>query len=95
MYLPSGRAQALVLMLMAGQAARISGVTVRDRRSAVRRDNIDVEVDHALAGNVPTGAAHSMRGVAGGAGEAIISVPRMLGEAGVRHDLRQVVTLLA
>ncbi len=36
-----------------------------------------------------------MRGVAGGAGETIIDMTRVLGEAGIRHNLVRVVALRA
>src|SRR6266513_234602 len=80
-------------MVVTRQAAGIRSSVVGNRRARVRRHNISVEVDQPLTGNTAVLATHAVRGVAGGAGKAIINMTRVLTEAGVRENLIQVVAL--
>lgn len=80
-------------MVMAGKAARITGPRIRKGRGSIGSDDVHIKVDQALAGNGPADAAHTMSSVAGRAREAIVDVPGVFAETGIRHDLAWVVAL--
>jgi hypothetical protein len=80
---------------VASQAARICGASVRDRTGSVRRDYVDVKVNEPFPGNVRVVSSHSMGGMACRTREAIVDMSSVFGEACVRDDLIQVVTLCA
>lgn len=82
-------------MVVAGERARIGRVRIRDRRCAIRSDDVGVKIDESLAGDGSAGASHAMRGVAGGARETVVDVPRVFTETRVGHDLSQAVALFA
>jgi len=70
-------------------------MAIRNWRSTVRCNHVDVEVHQPLARDVRAGGAHSVPGVAGRTSEAIVDVPAVLGEARVRNDDTQIVALAA
>lgn len=80
-------------MIVARKAARITGPRIREGGGSIGSYDVDIKVDQSLAGNGPAGAAHTMSCVAGRAREAIIDVPGVLAETGIRHDLAWVVAL--
>ncbi len=82
-------------VIVAGESAGIGRVRIRDRRCAIRSDDVGVEIDEALAGDGSAGASHAVSGVASGARETIVEMTGMLGEAGIRHDLSEAVALPA
>ena len=54
-----------------------------------------VEIHQPLSAHGRRARSHAVRGVARGARESVVDVARVLAEAGVGHDLIQVVAFLA
>lgn len=82
-------------VVVASQTARVCGPRIRNGIGSVWRYQVEVKVREPLAGNAPASAAHSVGGMACGTGEAVINMPGVLGKAGVRNDLVQIVALRA
>src|SRR5437870_4184872 len=82
-------------MSMTSQSTRIGGAIVRNGSSSVRRNHIDVKIDHSLSGRVSTLRAHTMCGMAGGTREAVINVAGVFAKARVAQDLVEVMALAA
>ena len=81
-------------VIMADQAAGVRGMVVRDWNRAVRGNDFDIEVHQSLAGNVARLCAHPVGGMADRARESVLlNVAGMFAEAGVIHDLIEVVAL--
>jgi len=75
---------------MTRQRARVGCTAVCDGVTPIGRHNVQVKIDQPLARNSIALTANSVRGVAGGACESIINMPRVFAEAGVRENLAQV-----
>ena len=82
-------------MIVTREAARIAGPRIRDGGGSIRSDDVDIKVDQTFTGNGSADAAHAVSGMAGRTGEAIIDVPGVFAETGIRHDLIWVMTLRA
>ena len=82
-------------VIVADQAAGVGGATVGNGNRAIWGNDVDVKVHEALAGDCPRLRAHAVCSVANRAGEAILNMPGMLAEAGVTHELIEVVALRA
>ena len=65
-----GSAEKGMRMIVAGEAARIGSSRIGDGRRSVGGDGVDIKVDESFPGDGPVDAAHTVRGVAGRAGEA-------------------------
>lgn len=74
-------------MTVTGQAARISGPLVGNWGSAVRSNDICVEVHHALPGNQRTLRTHSVCRVADGAGKTIVDMASVSAKTGVADNI--------
>ena len=84
----------LMGVIVANQAAGVGGAVVRDGGAAVGGDDVGIKIHQALAGNSPRLRAHAVARVAYRAREAILpNVAGVLAEAGVIHDLIQVMAL--
>jgi len=84
-----------VRVSVAGEAARIRGAAVSNRRAPVGSDNIHVEIHYPLAGNTSDLASYTVRRVAGRAGESVVQVAAMLAKAGVGKNRGQIMALRA
>ena len=82
-------------VVVAGEATRVCSARIGNGSGSVCCDYVDVKIDESLPGNAPAAAAHSVGGMARGTRETIIDMARVLAEAGIREDLRQVVALRA
>lgn len=82
-------------MIVTGKAARVARPRIRNGSGSIRSDDVDIEVDEALAGDGPADATHAVRRMAGRARETVVDVPSVFAEAGVRHDLGGIVALHA
>ena len=81
-------------MIMADQAAGIRGAVVGDRSRAVGGDDLDVKIHQAFAGDVARLRAHAVGRMAHRARESVLlNVAGVFAEAGVIHDLVEVVAL--
>ena len=83
-------------MIMADQATGVRRMVVGDRSPAVGGDYIDIKIHRALTRNGARLCAHSMSRMADRARESVLlNVAGVFTEAGVIHDLVQVVALRA
>lgn len=82
-------------MIVAGKAAGIRSPGIRDGGRSIGCDDVRVKIDEPLAGDGSAGAAHAVGGVAGRAGETVVQMASMFAEAGICHDLTQVMALSA
>ena len=82
----------LMCVIMADQAAGVRRTVVGDGRRAVGSDDVDIKVHQAFAGNVARLDAHPVSRMAYRARESVLlNVASMFAEAGVIHDLPQIV----
>ena len=94
MFRSAGSGPELMGVIMAHQATRVRRAVVRDRSRAVGGDDVGIKIHQAIARNGARLGAHSVGSVACRAGEAILFyVAGVLAEAGVIHDLIEVVAL--
>jgi hypothetical protein len=77
----------IVRGLMANQDAGVGRAIVGDGQATVGADDIDVEVDQALAADGSTDGSHAVSSVAGGAGKTCNDMASVLIPTGVFHDL--------
>ena len=82
-------------MIVADQTAGVGGAAVGNRDTAIGGDDVDIKIHEAFAGDGPRLCAHAVCGVANRAGEAILDMPGVLAETGVRDQLIEVVALRA
>ena len=82
-------------MIVAGKAAGIGSPGIGDGSRSIGCDDVEVKIDEPLAGDGSACAAHAVGGVADRAGEAIVKVASMFGEAGIGHDLARVMAFSA
>src|SRR5205807_3208767 len=85
----------IVRHVVARERASVRALVVTHRRTRIRRHHIRVEADQTLPGCVRTAVAHAMPRMAGRTAKSRIDVLRMFREAGILHDIRQIVALRA
>ena len=78
---------------MADQAAGIRRAAVGDRSATVGGDNLGVKIHQAFARNGARLCAHPVGRMARRAGESVLNMAGVFAEAGVIHDLVQVMAL--
>src|SRR5215469_4141991 len=77
--------------VVARQATRIPGAVVHNGSTAVLRHDPSIEIHHSLARNASGDSAHTVCGVANRTRETVVKVVGVAAEAGVTHDLGEVV----
>lgn len=80
---------------MAGQRARVHGTIVGNRCGSILRHHTHVKIHQPLPADIRIDAPYAVRGVTYRTTETSIDMTLMLVEAGVRHDVTEVVTLAA
>ncbi len=84
-------------VIVAGERAGVGSAIVGNRRAEEARarvlsHNFQIEIHHALAGDIRRIWAHAVSGVAHRAGESCVDVQRVLAKAGIGKNVGQVVT---
>lgn len=72
---------------MAGEHTRIGGAVVRDGRTSILGNHLDIEIDQPLAANLRAKASHAVSGVTNRTTEAGIDMKCVLGKAGIGYDI--------
>src|SRR5271169_341656 len=81
--------------LVTDQRARVGRAVVGDGSASILGHHVDIKIDQALATDIRVGASHAVCSVTYRTGEASVDVALVVGEAGVRHDLGQIVAFAA
>ena len=92
---PAGhRPIGVVRCVVAGQRAGVAAAVVCNRRTVVLANHVDIKVDQPFSRHIRSYRTHAVGRVASGAGETVLTdMQTVLGKAGIRQHLAQVVTL--
>src|SRR5580658_1768808 len=85
----------VVCSAVAGQRAGICGAVVGNGRGPILGNDADIKIHQPLAADIWVDASYAVRGVTYRTAEAGGDMALVLAEAGVRHDVAQVVALAA
>lgn len=79
--------------VVAGEGTGVRTLVVGDGNPSVGSHHVGIETDQTQHGSIRTAVANAVCRVAGRTTEAGTDMLRVLGEAGVLHDVREIVTL--